>query len=37
VITSKIKDAAKLMDISVIDHVIIGQNKYFSFADEGLL
>jgi len=36
-ITSKIKDAAKLMDISVIDHVIIGQNKYISFADEGLL
>lgn len=36
-ITTKIKDAAKLMDISVIDHVIIGQNKYFSFADEGLL
>jgi DNA repair protein RadC len=36
-ITAKIKDAAKLMDISVLDHVIIGQNKYFSFADEGLL
>ena len=36
-ITSKIKDAAKLMDISVLDHVIIGQNKYFSFADEGIL
>lgn len=36
-ITSKIKDAAKLMDISVLDHVIIGQNKYFSFADEGLI
>lgn len=36
-ITTKIKDAAKLMDISVLDHVIIGQNKYFSFADEGIL
>ena len=36
-ITTKIKDAAKLMDISVLDHIIIGQNKYFSFADEGLL
>jgi DNA repair protein RadC len=36
-ITAKIKDAAKLMDISVLDHIIIGQNKYFSFADEGIL
>ena len=36
-ITHKIKDAAKLMDISVLDHIIIGQNSYLSFADEGLL
>lgn len=36
-ITRKIKDAAQLMDIAVIDHIIIGQNKYLSLADEGLL
>ena len=36
-ITKKISDAAKLMDISVLDHVIIGQNHYLSFADEGIL
>jgi DNA repair protein RadC len=36
-ITRKISDAAKLMDISVIDHIIIGQNRYLSFADEGIL
>ncbi len=36
-ITKKIKDAAKIMDISVIDHIIIGQNKYLSLADEGML
>ena len=36
-ITHKIKDAAKLMDISVLDHLIIGQSGYFSFADEGLM
>ncbi len=36
-ITDKIKEAANLMDISTIDHVIIGDTKYFSFADEGLL
>ncbi len=36
-ITQKIKDAAKLMDISVLDHIIIGQNSYLSLADEGIL
>lgn len=36
-ITRKISDAAKLMDITVLDHVIIGDNKYLSFADEGML
>jgi len=36
-ITRKIKDAAQLMDISVLDHVIIGQNSYLSLADEGIL
>lgn len=36
-ITRKISDAAKLMDMQVLDHIIIGQNKYLSFADEGLL
>lgn len=36
-ITRKITDAAKLMDISVIDHIILGDNKYLSFADEGMM
>lgn len=36
-ITQKIKNAAELLDITVLDHIIIGQNKYFSFADEGML
>jgi len=36
-ITRKISEAAKLMDISVLDHIIIGQNRYLSFADEGIL
>lgn len=36
-ITSKIIDASKLMDINVLDHIIIAQNKYLSLADEGLL
>ncbi|NOR73991.1 MAG: DNA repair protein RadC [Draconibacterium sp.] len=36
-ITKKINDATKIMDISVIDHIIIAQNQYLSFADEGML
>uniref|UniRef100_UPI003216B508 RadC family protein n=1 Tax=uncultured Draconibacterium sp. TaxID=1573823 RepID=UPI003216B508 len=36
-ITRKIKSAAEIMDITVLDHIIIGQNKYLSFADEGIL
>lgn len=36
-ITRKIKDAAILMDISVLDHIIIGQSNYLSLADEGML
>lgn len=36
-ITRKIKEAGKHMDIPVLDHVIIGNESYFSFADEGLI
>lgn len=36
-ITKKIKNAAEIMDITVLDHVIIGQNNYLSLADEGML
>jgi DNA repair protein RadC len=36
-ITRKIKEAGKLIDIPVLDHVIIAHNKYYSFADEGIL
>ena len=36
-ITRKIKEAGKQMDIPVLDHVIIGNGSYFSFADEGLI
>ena len=30
-------DAARLMEIKVLDHIIIGGDKHFSFADEGKL
>jgi len=36
-ITRKIKNAAAVMDISVLDHIIIGQNSYLSLADEGMM
>lgn len=36
-ITRKIKDASEIMDITVLDHVIIGQKGYLSLADEGML
>lgn len=36
-LTNKIKDACKLMDVSLLDHIIVAGNIYTSFADEGLL
>ncbi|MBN2484612.1 MAG: DNA repair protein RadC [Bacteroidales bacterium] len=36
-ITQKIKEAAKLLDIQLLDHIIIAGQKYYSFADEGLI
>ena len=37
-ITQKIKEAAGLLDVQLMDHLIIASNDdYFSFADIGLL
>jgi len=36
-ITQKLKEAGKILDIQILDHVIIAENRYFSFADEGSL
>lgn len=36
-ITKQIAEAGKVMDIALLDHLIITQSSYFSFADEGLL
>ena len=36
-ITMRIRDAAKMMDIKLIDHLIIGDGSYLSFADEGFI
>ncbi len=36
-ITQKIKQAGVTLDIKLLDHLIITENNYFSFADEGVL
>ncbi len=36
-ITKKIKEAGRVMDIPVLDHIIVAGNGYYSFADEGQL
>ncbi|QTN39026.1 DNA repair protein RadC [Cryomorphaceae bacterium] len=33
-LTSRVKEAGKLMDIKVLDHLIITEREYYSFADE---
>lgn len=36
-ITRKLKTAGENLDIKILDHVIVTENSWFSFADEGLL
>ncbi|MBU0571670.1 MAG: DNA repair protein RadC [Candidatus Omnitrophica bacterium] len=35
--TKELSDAGKLMEIKIVDHIIIGDGNYYSFADEGEL
>ena len=36
-ITKKIKDCGQLLDVAVLDHIIVGDDRFYSFADEGNL
>lgn len=36
-ITARLKSAGKLLDIEVVDHLIVSDEGYYSFADEGLM
>ena len=36
-LTLKIKEAARFFDIKVLDHLIVSDDGYFSFADDGML
>lgn len=35
--TTKIKEAAKTLDISLLDHVILTSDSHYSFADDGMI
>jgi len=37
VLTNTIKQAVKLFDIQLLDHIIITEESHFSFADDGLI
>ena len=36
-ITTRLKEAGKILGIKLLDHIIIGEADYYSFADDGLL
>ncbi len=36
-LTKKIKEAANYLDIRIIDHIIVSEEGFYSFADEGIL
>ncbi|MBI2270485.1 MAG: DNA repair protein RadC [Bacteroidetes bacterium] len=36
-ITKKLKEAGRLLEIPVLDHVIVSETGYYSFADEGMM
>lgn len=36
-VTKKLQEAARLMDVVLLDHIIVCGDTYFSFADEGII
>jgi DNA repair protein RadC len=36
-LTKKLREAGKMLEITVLDHIIIAGHQYFSFTDEGLI
>ena len=36
-VTASLLEASKVLNIPLVDHIIVGDNQYLSFADEGLL
>ena len=36
-LTKKLKEAGKVLEIQLLDHLIVANQKYYSFADDGIL
>jgi DNA repair protein RadC len=36
-LTRKINEGAKLLEINLLDHIILGDENYYSFADNGMM
>lgn len=36
-LTKRLKEAGRVLEIQLLDHLIIGEKNYYSFADEGML
>jgi DNA repair protein RadC len=36
-LTKKMKEAGAVLDLPVLDHIIVGDGNYYSFADEGIM
>lgn len=36
-LTKKVREAANLFDVQLLDHIIVGEGGYFSFTDDGLI
>ena len=36
-LTKKMKQAGDTLDLPVLDHIIVGDGNYYSFADEGIM
>ena len=36
-LTKQVREAAQIMRIKVLDHIILSDTEYYSFADEGML
>ena len=36
-ITNRLQEAGKILGIRLVDHLIIGEHRYFSFADQAML
>ena len=37
ILTQKVRKAAEMMDISLLDHIILAEESYYSYSDHGLL